>query len=49
MFKFKWNLQEEATIVMQEKEFEIVAYNTAVILCGPEYINCVWEEIAAMF
>ena len=26
MFKFKWNLHEEATIVMQENDIEIVAY-----------------------
>ena len=49
ILKFKWNLHEDATIALQENEFEIVAYKTAVILCRPEYINCVWGEIAAMF
>ena len=37
-----------AIIAMQENEFEIVAYKTAVIWCGLDYINCVWDEIVAM-
>ena len=42
-------MHKDATIAMQENDFEIVAYKTAVILCGPEYIKCVWDKIAAMF
>ena len=48
IFKIKWNLHEDAIIAMQENEFEIVAYKTALILCGLEYINCVSDEIAAI-
>ena len=33
---------------MQENEFEIVACKTAVIWCGPDYINRVWDEVVAM-
>ena len=43
IFKFKWNCNPREWI------FEIISYKMAIILCGPEYINCVWDEIAAMF
>ena len=33
---------------MQENEFEIVAYKTAVIWYGPDYINCIWDDTVAM-